>query len=183
MKTPFCALMLILSASCTGADGEPLTVNHTLDPSKPQLVNFSVGMTMQEVKKLAPDAKWSQLTAEGDTYTQVEVEVLPGITITGVFDQLDMLYSLSSQSTEFHLPSMGQVIGATLEILQRRFPDGRLVRGYADGKFANFITGTHLILRFNPDDLPCECFDSVTDCTTPKDLAVEEIYVTGFTPD
>lgn len=183
MKQILCVLSLFAISSACSAEEIAPSPSLLIDASRPQISNLKIGMERTEVAQLNYKIRWQQIEIEGDSYDLAFIEIAPGVEIIGTFDKGGTLYSLSSSSGELYTAEASQLIGASLKQIKSAYPGGRFISGFADKKYANFLTGTHLILRFNPDNLPAACFEPTERCIPRDYIEVIEVYLTGEKPD
>jgi len=92
-----------------------------------------------------------------------------GVLIEATFERDGRLYGADTDSPNARGPK-GLGIGSTLAELKAAWPKGVLLFGFEDGYFVTFVSGTNVLFRFNPADMPKGAFDH----NRPRDFPVPD---------
>ncbi len=99
---------------------------------------LSVGMTAEEVESLQSPFMKKNTNIEGDDYTIYVVSISDQSTLEGMLNYEGEVYSITTSSKMIR-DEFGNGVDSTLEDLQKSYPNGRLIRGMADGNFLNLF--------------------------------------------
>jgi len=117
---------------------------------------------------------------EGDEYQIADVRVGESTILKcTLFDQRIAEIQTSSPNVR---DQYGLGAGTSLMALKVAYPKGRFSAGHAEGPYASFITGTRLIFRFNPSDLPDACLEYGSNCTFDEEIRAKSISLGAFAP-
>ena len=167
-------LMVYLSIYLTGCgaaqDAQQSAIDVIVTNSK-SIRDISLGMTKKELEALDYKLSWTTRQEEGDTYEIVEIQIDPHKNLIGVFDLNGSLSSFEIYSPEW-VTDAGIRLGSSLSDVMNLLPQGRLITGFADGNYANFITEGDIVYSFDPDMFPAGCFDFPNDCKPTYDERV-----------
>ena len=155
--------LLFYNAGCSGS-GLPNDV--VLQSSRAYVINSSagvldgirVGMTEDELMALAYDKSRSLVNLEGDEYLEIRVNLGGDVLVDCLFHDSE-LYQFSTTSGIIR-DEHGLGVGATLLQLREKYPNGRLVIGDEDGRFANFVSGSKVLFFLGRGGFDDTCFDS-----------------------
>jgi hypothetical protein len=152
------ALLPMLSAASTpraGADGASVfDAHHNVS----QFYGVPLDVMLEGLRRLPVRSRIGHASVEGDRDTVVTVDAATGVQLKITFDDDGKLYQIETSSPNA-VGAKGIGVGSPLSAVKAAWPSGRLLYGWEDGAFATFVTGTNVLLRFNPDDLPAQAFD------------------------
>lgn len=140
MRDTFVFTMALLLASACGDAVTNDSVSSQLIMSEYSIGPLSVGMTRSEVQKLGLRLETGYTEWEGDSYDQLIVNIGGKGEIVATLVE-DGIFELSTTSPVF-VTKNGAHVGSTLRELRKLFPKGRVIKGYADGLYFNFLTGS-----------------------------------------
>jgi len=152
--------------------------SYIINPDEPFLADIAIGSSASEVQNLDYPMSWSEEQEEGESYPSVEITVFADVTVKGIFDQKDRLYSLETLSPKI-LDINGIGVGGTLNNLRKKYPEGSFFAGNEHSKFATYTTDSYLVIHFNADQLPEECFLTFGVCAPPDDLEISKLVLYG----
>ena len=175
----FCNL-IILALPSTHAQAKPTRLAVILD-TKGNVQSFygvPVKLTLSGLKRLPFPVKKGFHFGEGDRHTHYTITALEGVRVVVQFANDGKLYGVDTASPNA-VALKGIGIGSTLAKVSKAWPAGRLLYGFEDGYFATYVTGTNVLLRFNPDELPKGAFDHERpiDFPVPDTIKVQKISV------
>jgi len=115
---------------------------------------------------------------EGGPYKVYTIATREGVRVELQFEGDGGLYGADTESTNA-VAQKGIGVGSTLAEVKRAWPNGEFMFGFADGRYVTFVTGTNVLFRFNPDDLPPGAFDAERpwDFPVPHTIKVKTISV------
>lgn len=140
---------------------------------------IAVGMSLSEIRATGVDYSLGSVFLEGDEYQTIEyvIEGAPVIALLNHDDSIDRLQVGSDALVDQY----GLGVGVAFEQVASAYPMGRSIIEFADGKVANYVTGTHLIFEFDADQLAEECFYQEIACTL-EGLVVTGLIVSVYQP-
>lgn len=177
--------LLLCGVGCSGAmlpnsaDPQPSRA-YVIDSSVGSLEGVRVGMTEDELMDLAYDKSKSLVNLEGDEYLEVRVNFGGDVFVDCLFHDSE-LYQFSTTSG-FVQDENGLGVGATLLQLKEKYPNGRLLVGDEDGKFASFASGSKVLFFLDIDGFDDLCFDApVQECKyNDRKVTVEKVTVSKY---
>jgi hypothetical protein len=101
-----------------------------------------------------------------------------GVRLEVTFEHDGTLYGADTESPNAHGPK-GLGVGSTLAELKAAWPKGVLLFGFEDGYFVTYVSGTNVLFRFKPADMPFGAFDHnrPRDFPVPDTIKVQSISV------
>lgn len=186
MKVLAAAAILCVATSITSCDlkplgDKPLVASQTVDETR---INTSLGavgriqtgMTESDLDRLGYPSKRSEVTLEGDTYTSIRLEIGEGKHVDCLFAS-GLVDSISISSSGI-VDESDIGVGSTLGRLREANPEGKLLIGDADGRFANFVNGTKVVFQMDQRSLQSTCFEYEADsCEVGPETKVVGIVV------
>jgi hypothetical protein len=137
---------------------------------------FSLMSSKAEVRQKFADARWRQLTLEGDAYDVADIGLPNRLNLSVYFDR-DKIWKIESSDQRI-VDGKGLGVGKQLSQLQAAWPKGTLTLGRADsGPFVNFSNDANLIYSLATDGLAQECFSTSANCTLAKNARVIRIVI------
>lgn len=189
--------LAMLAAACGQRDtGDSVTVPaatptpvpgiSNAEPAVPAQFNAAVpavrflriGMPLEELKAQTVQIDWSTRNLEGADYQVATVTLETDQKVSGIFDAEGNIYSIEADTPGI-TDNNGIGVGAPLSDVQAAYPDGRLIIGLEEGRYANYLTGGMLVIQFNPDDLDDTCFAVPADCSPPATLPARKLVLFG----
>lgn len=186
MKVLATAAVLCVAISITSCDVVPLgddsvVVNQTVDwnrinTSLGAVGRIQTGMTESDLDRLGYQSERSEVVLEGDTYTSIQLEISDGKNVecliaSGVVDSISIRASGILDENEIG-------VGSTLGRLREAYPEGKLLIGDADGRYANFVNGTKVVFQMDQSNLEPACFEyEVDSCEVGPETKVVGIVV------
>ena len=170
--------VLAFAPTCTHA--RPARAAVVLDPngSVRSFYGVPVSLTRSGLKRLPFRVKKGQYSGEGKIYTNYTISAVNGVRVVVEFNDDGTLYEAESASPNA-VGSKGVGVGSTLGDVRKAWPGGTLLYGSADGEYVTYITGTNVLLRFNPHDMPPGAFNRERpyDFPVPDTIKVQKISV------
>lgn len=163
-----------------GAQTKEERASYVINSEAGSVAGISVGMTETEIREAGWPYETRSEILEGDEYKIYDLRLTGDTRLKCTLDLENTLYRIESSSAEIR-DEHGLGVGSQLSELKRSYPTGRLIRGTAEGRFVNFLTGTRLIFRFDHHDLEESCFD-YKDCTIDDAIAVKSIVIGKHAP-
>lgn len=152
------ALLPMLSAASepqTKADAQTVfDAHHNVS----KFYGVPVDLTVKGLRRLPLRSRVGHESFEDDRYTVATVDAANGVQLKIVFGDDGKLYEARTSSANA-VGAKGIGVGSSLSAVKAAWPSGKLLYGWEDGAFATFVTGTNVLLRFNPNDLPAQAFD------------------------
>ena len=174
-----CSVVLLVGAP-TGAQASPAPSPVVLD-LKGNVRSFygvPVTLTRSDLKRLPFRIKEGHFYSEGDRYTNYTITAQLGVQVEVTFAHDRKLHKAETVSSNAVGPN-GISVGSTLADVWRAWPGGKLLYGFADSYYVTYVTGTNVLLRFNPEDMPLGAFDHERpdDFPIPDNIKVQKISV------
>lgn len=137
-----------------------------------------LSLTRSQLKRLPYKVTTGHYFAEGDRYTKYTIKAEEGIAVDVEFNEDGSLYVAKTQSRRA-IAVKGVGVGSTLAEVKTAWPSGQLIFGFEDGAFVTFVTGSNVLLRFNPADMPPGAFDHERprDFPVPLDIRVKTLSI------
>lgn len=139
-----------------------------------QLYGVPINLKLKKLKRLGLRYTIGREFSEGNEYTFYTVHASKGIRVKVSFNDDGNLHRAETSSRSA-AGSRGIGVGSTLSAARAAWPLGVLLYGSEDGAFATFVTGSNVLLRFKPDDLPAQAFDR--DWCKSRSIKVPELRV------
>ena len=133
-------------------------------------------LTRSGLKRLPFRVKEGHYFAEGNRYTNFTITAQAGVRVAVTFADDGKLYS--AETTSPNAVALKDIsVGSTLASVRKAWPAGMFIYGFEDAYFATYVTGTNVLLRFNPDDLPPGAFahGRPHDFPVPDTIKVQKI--------
>ena len=155
---------------------------YVVDSEAGSVAGIVVGMTEAQIRESGWPYETRFENLEGDEYKIYDIRLTGGALLKLTLDLENTLYRIESSSVEIR-DEHGLGVGSTLSKLKDSYPDGRFIKGNAEGRYANFLTGTRLIFYFNPDDLIRTCFEEIGNCPVDESIMVETVAIGRYSPE
>ena len=117
-----------------------------------------ITLTRAGLKRLPYRVKRGHKSSEGIDYTTYTVTAQKGVQVEVTFDDDGRLYGADTRSPNALGPK-GIGVGSTLAEVEQAWPDGAFGFGFAEGEYVTYSTGTNLLFRFDPNDMPPGAFN------------------------
>ena len=166
---------LVESAETTAEINEE-SGNYIIDSQAGSVAGITLGMTETEIRAAGWPYETRFENLEGDEYKIYDIRLAGGASLKLTLDLENTLYRIESSSVEVQ-DQFGLSAGSRLSELKRVYPNGKFIKGLAEGRYANFLTGTHLRFYFDHNDLDESCFDYKTDCTIDENIMAKSIAI------
>lgn len=131
-------------------------------------------LTKDGLKDLPFAVKEVQTQSEGIDDTEYAITTRGNVVVQVSFDDDGKLHGAKSDSPHAR-DAHGVGVGSTLAEVKAAWPTGSFIYGMVHGGYATFITGSNILYRFDPDDMPKGAFD----LETPSDFPVPETIRVG----
>ena len=137
-----------------------------------------VTLTRAGMKRLPYRVRTGHSYSEGERYTEYRIAAKNKVEVVVTFGRNGKLYVADTVSRNAVGPK-GIGVGSTLAQVKAAWPHGVLLFGFEDRYFVTYVTGTNVLLRFNPDDMPPGAFkhDRPKDFPVPENIKVQTISV------
>lgn len=169
----FC-LLLLLSAS---AQSRPFKQWVTVDSNcnVQQFYGLRTDLTIDGLKRLPYVVKLGSEFREGDEYTTAAITAEKGVQVKVTFGDDGKLDAAETTSGNAIGPR-GVGVGSSLSAVRAAWPAGKLLYGAEEGRaFVTYVTGTNVLLEFNPKDMPSELL-----VDHRMDIVIPNIRVSGI---
>lgn len=135
-------------------------------------------LTQSTLKRLPFRVRTGHYHSEGTEYTKYTITAQNGIQVEVEFRDDGKLYGAETRTANAVGPK-GIGVGSTLADVTRAWPGGMLRYGSAHGPYVTYLTGTNVLLRFDPNDMPPGAFDLERpyDFPVPDNIKVEKISI------
>jgi len=187
MKIIGCLFIMLVMSNCVASgsnhtqNSKKFTANKKVNSDKfiidgqsGSIAGISVGMTEKQIQQSGWPYKIRYENQEGDEYKIYDIVLAKSIILSCTMDYDNKIYRITSKSDGLYDDfSLG--INSKLGELKKFYPSGKFIHGFADGRYANFITGTHLKFYFNPDDLDEVCYEEISNCPIDNTIRVKVI--------
>ena len=117
-----------------------------------------VKLTRSGLKHLPFRVKRGHKSSEGIEYTTHTITAQNGVRVEVTFDDDGRLYAADTRSPNAVGPK-GIGVGSTLAEVEQAWPEGAFIFGSAEGEYVTFVTGTNLLFRFDPREMPPGAFN------------------------
>ncbi|HEX6741262.1 MAG TPA: hypothetical protein VF079_05645 [Sphingomicrobium sp.] len=137
-----------------------------------------VNLTRAGLKRLPFRVKRGHKSSEGIEYAIYKISAPKGVQVEVTFEDGGKLSEAETESPNA-TAQKGIGVGSTLAEVKAAWPHGMFMYGFADGRYVTFVTGTNVLLRFDPDDMPLGSFDHETpeDFPVPDTIRVQRISI------
>lgn len=158
------AMTLILAACNAGTEGlAPRALGGdargdiVIHSATGTFADVRVGMTEADLLSLGHPSTRRSVTMEGDEYPVIDVAIREGVIAECLLDagRVDRCSTRSPGLRDEH----GLGVGSRLSELTRAYPQGKLLTGDEEGRYANFVTGSRVVFELNRKDIDLRCFD------------------------
>jgi hypothetical protein len=127
-----------------------------------------IGMTPTQVEALGLPTKSRIVSYEDEKHEELVVSTPKGD--VEIYLLQGIVARLSTSSTQFHT-KRGVFVGVTINELKALYPEGRLISGFGDGGYLNFILQSEGgVFEFSAEGLSENCLTFGEDC--PADFGV-----------
>lgn len=156
--------------------------NYEINSQIGRVAGIVVGMREDEIATSGlPFDKKTEIL-EGDAYTVYRINLDSKTVLICTLGTDGEIARIESSSNRVR-DNYGLGVGSSLSELRNSYASGRLIKGTAEGRFANFVTGTKLIFYFNPGDLNPACYEGSGDCDVDESITVESIAIGKYSPN
>ena len=165
--------------------GSPLSAvpppSHVIVDSAKNVASFygiPAKLTISGLSQLRFPVKTRFEAGEDDPYPVYAITAEDGVEVEVTFDDDGKLYGADTASSNAVGPN-GIGVGSSLSAVKAAWPNGVLLFDNEDGAFATYVTGTNILFRFDPRDLPSGAFDRdrPKDFEVPNDIKVQRISI------
>lgn len=157
-----CSAIFIASCDVVPLDDDSVVINQDFDwnrinTSLGAVGRIQTGMTESELNLLGYQFERSGVFLEGDTYTAIRLEISDGKHVeclidSGIVDSISIKVSGILDENQIG-------VGSTLGRLREAYPEGELLVGDADGRYANFVNGTKVVFQMDQSNMEPACFE------------------------
>lgn len=168
-----CLVVVLLLSACESADrnlalraaaaqGNPDVGEYVIDSSAGSLKGVYVGMSESDLSSLGYPQSRGSVILEGDEYVTVNVTLGEPVALDCTLDADGAVDRCSTDSLLVH-DEKGAGVGTALNELKAMYPEGRLLIGDEDGRFASFVNGSKVIFALDKSRIDDLCFDDPTE--------------------
>ena len=175
---PIWALTLVIAASTTAAaipSSSPIALD--ANGNVRSFYGVPITLTRSDLKRLHfPIEMRVEPGGEGDPYRVYTITAQEKIRVEVTFTDDGALFGANTESPNAVGPK-GIGVGSTLSDVKAAWPNGEFLFGFEDGYFVTYVTGTNMLLRFDPKDMPPGAFnhDRPSDFPVPDRIKVQTI--------
>ncbi len=173
--------MLMLVCGCTELAKSVESDKFVIDSQGGSVAGIAVGMTETQIRESRWPYKVRTRNMEGDEYKVYDITLSDGVMLSCTLDLNNTLFRIESDSGDVR-DEHGRGVGSILSELKDSYPEGRFIKGYAEGRYAHFVTGTRLIFYFNPDDLSGSCYEETDGCRVDESIMVRTVAIGRYSP-
>ena len=164
------------------AETEEESDNYIIDSQAGSVAGIAVGMTEAQIRESGWPYETRTKNLEGDEYKIYDISLADGVVLSCTLDFENTVYSIESSSAGVR-DEYGLGVDSSLRELKEFYAGGRFIKGNEEGRYANFLTGTRLIFRFDHEELDDSCFDYRQECAVDDSIAVRSISIGLYTPN
>lgn len=179
--------LLVLALSACGDHGEGVADADLgqkgvlrIDSSIGEVGGVAVDSNQARLESLGLPLSRRTINMEGDEYQVVDIEISEEVVVSCLLDLAGSVHEISSNSRKLR-DERGAGVGNTLSELKKIYPNGTLLVGAADARFANFINGTKLIFALDQSGIDESCFETgERECEIDEATEVSEIRISRY---
>lgn len=157
------------------------TKDIVLETSLKNIGPLTIGMTSAEIEELKLPFTKHVKNIEGDEYKVYLVTLPEGPVVENLLNLEEQIYSITTSSILI-TDTFGNGAGSNLESLKTSYPNGRLIYGFADGRFLRFLTDSPLVFSMDKSVIAESCFETGASCEMPVDLKVVALEIGPYSP-
>lgn len=134
---------------------EPASLS--INSSSGTLADIYVGMKESDLLTLGYQSSRRNVVIESDNYTVIDVALEKDVTVECVIYSGELVEFSASSTKMRDERNIG--VGSKLHELERAYPNGRLLVGDEDGRYANFVNGTRVVFELSQAAIDLHCFE------------------------
>jgi len=143
----------VISQVGKSSDKEEVRINSSLGT----LADIRTGMTEEELWSLGYPSSRRSVVLEGDEYKVVDVVISDDVSVECLLDAgIVELFSITSAAVR---DENGMGVGSSLFELKNAYPQGKVLVGDEDGRYASFVYGSRVVFELDQDAIDLQCFE------------------------
>lgn len=147
-----------------------------IESSLGTFAGIHVGMAEDDLLSLGYPVSHRSVVLEGDEYAIVDVTIKEDVNVECLLDSGRVeKFSVTANSVRDE-NAVG--VGSKLSELRHAYPQGRLLVGDEDGRYANFVNGSRVVFELDQEGIDLRCFESPgVSCDIDPDTEVVRVVV------
>lgn len=160
------AFMLALILAACGASNEEVISQEGkssekggagINSSLGSLADIRTGMTEEDLLSLGYPSSRRSVVLEGDEYTVFDVAISKDVSVECLLDSGKVeIFSVTADAVR---DEKGMGVGSSLFELEHAYPQGKVLVGDEDGRYANFVYGSRVVFELDQDAIDLQCFE------------------------
>lgn len=180
----FAFMLVLILTACGASNGEVISQEGkssdkggaSINSSLGSLADIRTGMTEEDLLSLGYPSSRRSVVLEGDEYTVVDVAISKDVSVECLFDSGKVeFFSVTAVAVR---DEKGMGVGSSLFELKHAYPQGKVLIGDEDGRYANFVNESRVVFELDQDAIDLQCFESHQEaCDIDSSIEVVRVVV------